>query len=73
MKLFKSREDNPWAKTFGPVYTAEGLTRRDVTPDDSLVSIHSSEGTVYYPHSQFRAVGQIEAGLARFAVRTRGF
>jgi hypothetical protein len=72
MRPSKSIEGNPWDDTFRAVYSEEGLIRRGVVPAESLISIHSSEGTVLYPHFQFKAVGQIEPGLARLAVRTGG-
>jgi hypothetical protein len=46
-------EYSPWHDAFGPVFSAEALTRNGVAVIDDLITIHTTEVTVVYPHGQF--------------------
>lgn len=63
---------SPWNETFGACYADTGLIRRGVVPNESLVSIHTTEGDVLYPHTQFKVSGVIRPGLVSLEVRQAG-
>ena len=49
-----NRELSAWNDVFGVVYLASGLEKNGITPDDSLITIVTSDDVSVYSHGQFR-------------------